>query len=124
MCTCIVFNIRKTIFCFHTKCFRFRLSYDLPIENRVFVLIFFVYFMIIIYFIMYFTCFGILCSAYSDKSGCSIASGSSSIGANSTATLSGNEYHSLTVSDEFPSDNLHIDFATNYGKKLKRNRFL
>lgn len=58
-------------------------------------------------------CFG---SAYSDKSGCSIASGSSSIGGNSTTTLSGNEYNSLTISDEISADNLHIDFSTNYGK--------
>lgn len=55
-------------------------------------------------------------SAYSDKSGCSIASGGSSIGASSTATLSGNEFQSLTVSDDFPSDHLHIEFSTNYGK--------
>lgn len=55
-------------------------------------------------------------SAYSDKSGCSIASGGSSIGASSTATLSGNEFQSLTVSDDFPSDNLHIEFPTTYGK--------
>lgn len=53
--------------------------------------------------------------AYSDKSACSI-SGGSSIGGNSTATL-GNDYPSLTISDDFPADILHeIDFSTNYGK--------
>lgn len=57
-------------------------------------------------------------TAYSDKSGCSIASGGSSIGASSTATLGGNEFHSLTVSDDFPTDNLHIEFSTTYGKCL------
>ncbi|XP_055299226.1 ral GTPase-activating protein subunit beta isoform X12 [Sitodiplosis mosellana] len=53
----------------------------------------------------------LLSSAYSDKSACSIASGgSSSIGGNSTATL-GNDYPSLTASDDFPDD---IEFSTNY----------
>lgn len=54
--------------------------------------------------------------AYSDKSACSIASGGSSIGGNSTATL-GNEYPSLTMSDDLPLDSIcDIDFTTNYGK--------
>lgn len=52
-------------------------------------------------------------AAYSDKSACSIASGgSSSIGGNSTATL-GNDFPSLTTSDDFPDE---IEFSTNYGK--------
>lgn len=59
--------------------------------------------------------------AYSDKSACSIASGGSSIGGNSTATL-GNEYPSLTMSDDLPLDSIcDIDFTTNYGKWLRRN---
>lgn len=58
------------------------------------------------------------CLAYSDKSACSIASGGSSIGANSTATL-GNDYPSLTISDDFPADMLHdIEFSSTYGKVL------
>ncbi|XP_031623332.1 ral GTPase-activating protein subunit beta isoform X8 [Contarinia nasturtii] len=53
----------------------------------------------------------LLSSAYSDKSACSIASGgSSSIGGNSTATL-GNDYPSLSASDDIPDD---IEFFTNY----------
>lgn len=60
-------------------------------------------------------------AAYSDKSACSIASGgSSSIGGNSTATL-GNDYPSLTTSDDFPDD---IEFSTNYGKKNVHTIFL
>lgn len=52
-------------------------------------------------------------AAYSDKSACSIASGgSSSIGGNSTATL-GNDFPSLSTSDDFPDD---IEFSANYGK--------
>lgn len=55
-------------------------------------------------------------AAYSDKSACSIASGgSSSIGGNSTATL-GNDYPSLTASDDFPDE---IEFSTNYGKNVQ-----
>lgn len=54
-------------------------------------------------------------SACSEKSACSIASGGSSIGGNSTATL-GNDYPSLTISDDFPADFLHdLEFTAVYG---------
>lgn len=66
-------------------------------------------------------------AAYSDKSACSIASGGSgSVGGNSTATL-GNDYPSLSTSDDFPEE---FEFSTNDGKnaqfipKIKTNKQL
>ncbi|XP_055713067.1 ral GTPase-activating protein subunit beta isoform X2 [Phlebotomus papatasi] len=45
----------------------------------------------------------LLSSACSEKSACSIASASSSLGGNSTATM-GNEFPSLSISDDFPAE--------------------
>ncbi|XP_059617508.1 ral GTPase-activating protein subunit beta isoform X3 [Phlebotomus argentipes] len=45
----------------------------------------------------------LLSSACSEKSACSIASASSSLGGNSTATV-GNEFPSLSISDDFPAE--------------------